>query len=149
MINQEKILNFGGAQGFQNRKSMGDFVMRWNPKCLRHTKSQNRESMGAASNQSQNREREHGSRNPIPEFASEAQMLKQLHQIIPSNRVKGIFYVKFEEKRWRFGLVHLPCQVPYIQEIIMDASFLNECALGIGDELVHVGSKSKGHHLGD
>jgi hypothetical protein len=42
------------------------------------------------------------SHNPFSELAWEAQMLKHIHQVIPSNGVKSFLYVELEEKGWRF-----------------------------------------------
>jgi hypothetical protein len=36
-----------------------------------------------------------------------------------------------------------------IEEVIMDASFLNKCALGVGDKVVHERSKPIGKHFLD
>jgi hypothetical protein len=76
-------------------------------------------------------------------------MLKHVHQVVPSNRVKGFLDIKLEEESWRLCLVQFPSQIPHIQEIVMDASLLYESTLSIGDKVVHMRRKPSGHHLGD
>ena len=45
--------------------------------------------------------------------------------------------------------MEFPCHSSHIKKVIVDASFLDKGALGIGNKLVHVRSESSGHHLGD
>jgi hypothetical protein len=76
-------------------------------------------------------------------------MLKHVHQVVPSNRVKGFLDIKLEEESWCLCLVQFPSQIPHIQKIVMDASLLYERTLSIGDKVVHMRRKPSGHHLGD
>jgi hypothetical protein len=61
----------------------------------------------------------------------EAQMLKFVNQIIPSNRFKHLSYVKHEEEHRRFGSMKLPCKVLNAEEVIMNSSSFEEGILRI------------------
>ena len=76
-------------------------------------------------------------------------MLKNIHQIVPSNRIKCFFDVKLEEECGSSVLVEFPSQIPHIKEVIVNAPPLDESALDIEDGLVHMRGKSRGHHLGN
>ena len=69
-------------------------------------------------------------------------MLEDIHKVVPSNGVKSLFDIKLEEKARRVGALEFPCKVPDIHVVVMDATFLDESTLGIGDKGVHEGGKA-------
>jgi hypothetical protein len=85
--------------------------------------------------------------NPIPEFSREATMLEKIHEVVPSHGVESLFDVKLEEEARCFGAMKFASKVPHIHVVIVDASFFDECALGIGHKRVHMRRKPSGHHL--
>jgi hypothetical protein len=38
---------------------------------------------------------------------------------------------------WNFTLVEASCKVAHIHEVVMDTPTFDECALCIGDEIIH------------
>jgi hypothetical protein len=76
---------------------------------------------------------------PGIKLAWKVSMLKHINEIVPTNRMGGFLVAELEKDSGVVCLVEPSRQVPHIQEIIMNASFLDECALGFGYKLTHMG----------
>jgi hypothetical protein len=62
--------------------------------------------------------------------------LEKVDNELPTNGAEGLPDIKLEEKRRRLGFVKSLHKVLRIKEIVMKVSFLDECALCIGDKVV-------------
>jgi hypothetical protein len=58
-------------------------------------------------------------------------MLKEVNQVFPRSSIKGLGDVQFEQQCRDLLLVISPCQIPYIQKIVLDATLLNKSTLRI------------------
>lgn len=90
--------------------------------------------------------------DPIPKYARESSTLEKVKNVLPLHRVEGFPDVKLEKEGRGFVLMESPSKVPHVREVVMDASRLDEGALSMQDESVHVvaelGGKDLGNHLG-
>jgi hypothetical protein len=69
--------------------------------------------------------------NPITESIWEAPFLQKVNNVFPTNGVEGFADIKLEEKGRSLVAVQPSSQVLYIEEVVVDASSLDEGALEI------------------
>jgi hypothetical protein len=63
---------------------------------------------------------------PNHKILQEATMSKNIHEVVPPNRIKGILDIKLEEKARRFGLVELLGKISHINVVTMNASLFDK-----------------------
>jgi hypothetical protein len=79
----------------------------------------------------------------------ESSTLQKVNDILPTNGVKSLTNVKLEEQCRDLCFVESSGKIFDIEEVVMDASLLDESTLSIRDKLVHEWSKEEGKHLSD
>lgn len=72
------------------------------------------------------------------EFSWETLALEEIKDDAPIDRVKRFLNVKLKNKNDSLSFVEPPSIVPHAHEISVDASFLDESALDVGDKGIHV-----------
>lgn len=81
---------------------------------------------------------------PSCETCSVTISFEEVDDELPSNRVECLSSVKLEQKSGRSTLVESMGKISDVHEVIMNSSILDEGALGIRDEVIHMRSQPYG-----
>jgi hypothetical protein len=87
-------------------------------------------------------------RELITEAGWEPKALKKIKNVVPTNMIESLFDVKLEEKSGLLSSVEPSRIVADKHEVVVYAPRLNECTLGVGDNVVHVRGQASGEDFG-
>jgi hypothetical protein len=79
--------------------------------------------------------------HPIPKAWRKTAFLEEVNNIVPTHGVERFSDVKLEKKGRRFSLVKPRSKILDIEEVIMNAPFLDESTLRLRDKVIHMRCK--------